>query len=833
MKKNLLLLLAVSLLFLTKSLDAQINEGGTPLGYNQPIGSVAIPFEIMSAVNVDSLKADDAIRDTWKDVPYRFGSNHFVHFNPDNSGIWTKSPNGDNIWQLGIECPNALSINIAFDQYKVPHGARLYIYRTDRTQLIGAFTDRNNQSDNELGCDLMRGSSIIVEYDEPANVAFHGQLDIFRITHGYRDVIGLALKSYGQSGSCQNNSICAANWQLEKRCVACIVSGGSEICTGSLVNDVPNDGTPYFLTANHCGSSGFGTWVFRFNWESPNCTPSSNGPTTQSVSGAVQRAVNANSDFDLLELNTVPPSNYNVYYAGWNNQAIIADSATCIHHPSGDIKKISFANNQTQDAGMVDEGNGPADCWRVGQWTNGCTEPGSSGSPLFDQNHRVIGQLYGGPSACGVAPASMYDVYGKFSTSWAYGPTPATRLKEWLDPGNTGALTNNGFDPNAPALTLDAGILNIISTVTGTSCVNSITPSVTLKNYGINTLINVTINYQLDAATPSTYTWNGSLVTNATAIIPLPTFVATAGAHTYTVFTSNPNGGVDLNTLNDSHNVAFTVIVASPVVTVPLTEGFESTTFPPTNFSITNPDGLDAWMRDTAESGFGNSTACAKFDNITNTHTGQLDDLNFPYIDFSNTTAPISLTFSVAYRRRTTNSRDSLFLLVSTDCGVTSTRYYAKGGGSLATVTGNLATAFVPTPAQWRTDTVNLDALAGIPNVYMTFENKSNHGNNLYIDDINLTGNLTTGQIAPLSLNIYNLFPNPTTGQLHIAMQLLNKENVVIHVRNILGEEMLTQNIGNTMGGEYLMDLSRFAKGTYFVQFISGKESIARILVKE
>jgi hypothetical protein len=341
---------------------------------------------------------------------------------------------------------------LAFNDFYLPKGASLFIYNSTKDYVIGAFTSVNNQTDKEFGTDLVPGDAIVIEYYEPANVANQGTINLYRVTHGYRGVEDY-VKTFGGSGSCQFNVNCpqGVNWQNEKHSVVCLVSGGSEFCTGALVNDVPMDSKPYILTANHCGSTGFGSWVFRFNWEAPGCSnPGSSPSTAQSLSGGTQRAFSANSDFSLVEITgglvagTVPIT-YGPYFSGWNNVNTPADSVWGIHHPSGDIKKISKAANAcTSDTWAGTPANSH---WKIGQWTSGCTEPGSSGSPLYDQNHRIVGQLHGGPSACGATAANMNDFYGKFSMSWLGGGTAGTQLKAWLDPANTGATVLDGFGP--------------------------------------------------------------------------------------------------------------------------------------------------------------------------------------------------------------------------------------------------------------------------------------------------------------------------------------------------------------------------------------------------
>ena len=132
-----------------------------------------------------------------------------------------------------------------------------------------------------------------------------------------------------------------------------------------------------------------------FNYESPNCA-NNDGPTWMTVQGSIKRANNAFSDFALLELLETPPDSYSVYYSGWSAINEAAQSSVGIHHPSGDIKKISFDYDALLSANYGTSGE-PSH-WRVIQWDDGTTEPGSSGSPLFDSlTHRIVGQLHGAP----------------------------------------------------------------------------------------------------------------------------------------------------------------------------------------------------------------------------------------------------------------------------------------------------------------------------------------------------------------------------------------------------------------------------------------------------
>jgi lysyl endopeptidase len=429
MKKKCLLFFFINAVFFT-NLQAQISKGGMPVSFLYPeVSSRYMQAEVMQFVDADRLREEDAITDTDASIEkiLRFGYAMQVDFSINNSGVTDVLPNGDKIWRLAIKSAGANTINLIFSKYYVPLGAQLFIYSADKRHIIGAFTEDNNQMDQKLGTTLVEGEESIIEYYEPSWVSFPGQIAIETVVHGYRlPGEGDDERGFGGAGSCNNNVNCpeGANWTDQKRSVARIVNGG-DWCTGALINNTSNDGTPYFLTANHCYTSNYSTWVYWFNYESIGCTNPGTAPTAQTLSGATLVSRNAASDFMLVQLNTTPPTNYNVFYAGWNRSATTATSATCIHHPSGDIKKISFDNNTLTNSSW--SGTPANSHWHT-IWDDGVTEGGSSGSPLFDQNKRIVGQLHGGASFCGGSDLS--DEYGKFSLSWDLGTTTATRLKE-------------------------------------------------------------------------------------------------------------------------------------------------------------------------------------------------------------------------------------------------------------------------------------------------------------------------------------------------------------------------------------------------------------------
>jgi lysyl endopeptidase len=566
MKKSLLACLFIVLLF---NANGQLSHGGMPWNWNDKHLLHDIPFVNFAEVNRETLAQEDAVTDQFKEAPYRFGVEYDVNYAIENSGRWITDDNsGHSIWQLGIYCPGAINISLRFDQFVLPKGAQLFIWSADREEFIGAFTHQNSKESGILATGLIHGEKIIIEYSVPTSLANWGQLQIGQVVHGYREFALTHFTQvessynrgpFGSSGNCEVNINCpeGADWQIEKKAVAIIVEGGSGICTGALVNNTAQDGTPYFLTANHCLGN-VGAWVFYFNHESSSCTGFM-APTTQSISGSTEIASSSYSDFGLLLLDDTPPAAWNVQYAGWDatDSESAVNSAVCIHHPSGDIKKISFED----DAPYHSVGNG-AQVWWIDNWELGVTEPGSSGSPLFNQDHRIIGQLFGGASACnGSSGNGQYDFYGRFGQSWDHGATAGTRLQDWLDPLNTGQTVLDGYPEGFVSLALDAGASGIDG-VESSVCGSIISPVFNLHNFGSTTLTSCIIHYQLNNGTEQTINWNGSLAQYGDVAVNIPVLDAANGNNTLTIWVTNPNNSTDENSNNNQTQITFTASTA-------------------------------------------------------------------------------------------------------------------------------------------------------------------------------------------------------------------------------------------------------------------------------
>jgi hypothetical protein len=423
-------------------LVAQISHGGEPTNWAQPLEQT-LNWKSFQALDVATLIAEDEATASMKDAPWRFGVEHEVFWNMQNSGNWSEE-SGFRVWRLGVRAEGATSLSFYLSRFVVPKGGELFVWDEERTHFLGSFTHENVKAWEGLALSLMEGDSVVLEYREPLSIPATGKIEVSQVVQGYRSLLrreaeliaeNASSGPFGNSGACNINVNCpeGADWQVEKRAVALIVNGGFATCTGSLVNNTANDGTPYFLTANHCLGTP-NTWTYYFNHESSTCSGST-GPTNNSISGGSLLVNNGGSDVALIQLSSAPPASWGVEYAGWDASGASPQNATGIHHPSGDVKKICFENNSPYTSTA-----GGAQVWWISQWEAGVTEPGSSGSPLFDQNHRIIGQLYGGAAACsGTVNNGAYDYYGRFDVSWGLG------VSQYLDPLGTGTQVLDGY----------------------------------------------------------------------------------------------------------------------------------------------------------------------------------------------------------------------------------------------------------------------------------------------------------------------------------------------------------------------------------------------------
>ena len=453
-----------------------VQRDGRPAAFDHNLTRLdKVELRSMPAVDVAKLRVDDIKREA-QGLPTRYAQSLKVDMTPLNSGAWEDLDANNLVWRLRVQSRGALSLNFGFTQYRMPAGGRLLVYPAGLTRAsidsdaVPVFTAADNESHGQLWTQVVSGDQAVIEVVVPRAKAGELKLRLSRIGHDYLGFdrmvrrVQMASADKGTSGSCNVDVACPEGdaWRPQIRSSAAISTGGSLFCSGSLLNNTANDRKMYFLTANHCSinSGNAASLVTYWNYQNATCRiPGSaasgqngNGSLSQFLTGAFFRAASSASDFTLVELDDPAPAAYNLYWSGWDRRSGDYSGATGIHHPNVAEKRISHGTSATRTTSYggaqtnpVSPGDGSHIFvrWRPGI---GVTEGGSSGSPLYSPEKRVIGQLHGGPSSCSAADNAKADYYGRVSVSWTGGGSNATRLSNWLDAGATGAQFIDGLD---------------------------------------------------------------------------------------------------------------------------------------------------------------------------------------------------------------------------------------------------------------------------------------------------------------------------------------------------------------------------------------------------
>jgi len=472
---------------------------GDPLTIKGPVaaGFAVQAVDRLAVVNtvpldIAALRLEDEYRET-NGLPPRFALPENTWVTPEESGNWEDLDDHYQLWRTRISAPGALSLNLGFTGYHLPKGARLSLYPADVTgpddpRGVVTFTSRDNEDHGELWTPVILADEIVVELVLPRDERHNYRLELTAINKGYR-YFGAdpAVSGYDKAGVCNVDVVCPEGnaWRDEISSVGVISTGGSTFCTGSMLNNTAADGTPYFLTANHCNIKldNAPSLVVYWNFQSPICGDRSGGSLHEFMTGATFLASSSVSDFTLVKMDDPVDPAFGITFAGWDRSKDDPTSATAIHHPWGDEKSISFENDPTTTTTYLQTAvPGDGSHIRITDWDTGTTEPGSSGSPLFDQNHHVVGQLHGGYAACG---NDLSDWYGRFSRSW-----PA--IAQYLDPLGTGQVNLDTYAPFASDLEVTGAPLNGVGDIGG-----PFVPSSTV--YTLTNFSKATLDYQVTA----------------------------------------------------------------------------------------------------------------------------------------------------------------------------------------------------------------------------------------------------------------------------------------------------------------------------------------------
>lgn len=726
----------------------------------------------LASFDLKKLQEEDIINDKNKSKPWRFGHDVYVDHDFNEVGVWTTLSNGDKIWRMSYYSENATSINFMFDVFKLPEGAKLYVYNDEKDDLLRPFTHNNNNPEEVLGTWLVTGDKAWIEYYEPANAVGEAKLTVGSVVHGYRTAV-MYQKALNDSGSCNQDVDCditppgADPYDLDnvkekiKRASAMLVTGSTGFCSGTLINNTSNDGTPYFMTANHCGGGEAG-WAFRFNWRSPNpsCSTvasSPNGSFNQTVSGSILRANSSQSDMELVEITDASFFNTNpdVVWVGWNRSTTQVPALNFgIHHPSGDIQKVCRDDDGATRQTISFNGNANTQMWFISEWELGVTEQGSSGSGLFNQDGRLIGVLSGGAAACnGTSNNGQPDFYGRFGVAWSYGSSASSRLSDWLDPTNTGAVSIDYF----PNYNNDASV--VLASEGNNACYTEFTPEVALVNRGSLAINSATITYSLDGEPDTVVNWTGSLSNGSQVVVATPSYTDLAvGTHTFNISVSNPNGIADENTVNDVFTLDF--------------DTAQSYTTTEVVFNITTDNyGYETtWqLLDSGNNIVANGPEVVYADNSTYQEIIAIPTLDECY------------TFSI--------------LDLQND-GICC--FYGSGSYNLEDENGNVI--------------ISGGNFGNSESVTFTAKDA------LSIDDYSLE-------------NVVDFYPNPVNNNLNVIFNTIN-EDVRYEMFNALGQQM-SKGTFNANTTSHSVNMSQYQSGVYFIKLTSGSRSLTQKIVKD
>lgn len=819
-----LLMLGIFLLVGT-ALNAQISEGGVPIGLQKVTTTGIAPFQYapslytLSKPNIVAAKIEDSANDS--KGAYRVGLNVPVSITMTNSGTWTILPDGTKVWRLIISGKDALALGLYFsEEVQIPAGGKLFAYNENGKQILGAYS---SETDGFQAMEMVQGENMYLEYSAPSGVQETPVFNIHEVVYFYRGVeehvnafVSRELV-HEKAGTCEVDVTCSegANWANQiKSVVHYTFNDGTStyVCSASTINNTANDCKPYILTAWHCGERVTGqsiaTWVWYWKYQKTACAPGSanyNDPSkgTNTMTGGTVRASSGNgtlnnppgqyevagSDFYLVELNSQPPASYEVYYAGWDRTNYASASGVGIHHPAGSAKKISTytqtLTSETYNGGALNAH------WKV-YWAtttngHGVTEGGSSGSPVFNASGRIIGQLSGGRSACAVSGNSgpdMPDLYGKFYTDWDLnGSTTNAQLKPWLDPGSTGATTLAGLStpcgvtPNPPVAQFIANPTTV--SVGGTS-------QLTDQSTGSPT------NWAW-VITPATG-WSFAGGTNAYSQNPQLTFLA-GGSYTVQLTASNSTGSdVELKT-----DYIFVTTATSPCTA--------TSTY------------CDEFIQKVVLETINNETQCTNYANY---------DLSAALIKGHSYTITI-------IPQITGDSPGSAYIgdEIAAWIDFNSNFDFNDVGERIAFVSITAGSSLV------FNFTVPAAAVTGIVKMRVRISFNADQGGE---GPINPCGITNYGEVEDYNIMLSNslgleqnhldaisIYPNPASDEVRVNLSGIECETISLELLDMTGKVIQTQK--NITGNEGVFDLRTVAKGSYHIRISDGTiQRIARIV---
>lgn len=420
---------------------------------------------------------------------------------------WTTAQDGMAVWRMQLTSEDASYIGLRLDNPRLPEGAEVRLLGDEEAER-GPYTLADRDGRGRLWLALVQGDSARLEIRAPAAAASSVQLGAAELHYGMRPLNGNrpTTKAQGDAGSCHNDVACSEgdDWWGAIPSTAILFIGGELICSGVLLNNTSNNGDPLLITADHCGiradnsREGFPAHAVQaiFNFQAAQCDSTQKVDLEDGIAGRELLFRDQRADTALIRLEHAPPAHFGARFAGWDASGNGAASGSGIHHPAGDLKKISLFDTPLRAEPVPVSGGGIRDevqeveAWRVEWHSKGVTEAGSSGSGIWNPQQQLVGVLSGGSSQCasnggllgiGGRPEQsgpdFPDFYGRLAFAFDRDGALGTPLRAFLDP--TGKSASRTSDDSAGGgalgllmpllLLLAAGRRRILATRTRTA----------------------------------------------------------------------------------------------------------------------------------------------------------------------------------------------------------------------------------------------------------------------------------------------------------------------------------------------------------------------------
>lgn len=430
---------------------------------------------------IDTRKANSTVDNAMRKkmgLPMLEAKIYPLEVNMDTIGVWSESSTGkENIWRLKVGVPQSKGFYISMEDFYIPKGAQLFAYNKDNFEDAIVFSHEDNPNGGPYSIEDLVGDNVILEYIASKSITEKPKIHLLDVGYKYSDETG-NVSGFGTAASCMININCTqgADWQVQKKGIVRLrirkttdSENNGSACSGTLINNTNNDKTPYVLTAYHClenvDISNPDNFSVFFNYESATCENTGTRPSYKFHRGAnvlIANPISGGSDGVLLQLTGTIPEDWDVYFNGWDrSNANNATSGAVIHHPEGDVKKITLYNNAITSGQWND--TSPQNSFWIVSYSEGSTEGGSSGSSIFNQSGLVIGTLTGGNSSCSTPAAT--DYFGKLWYHWDQSADQNLHMSKYLDPINSGQTALAGLynNPNSEEeLTLDKSNVNLL-----------------------------------------------------------------------------------------------------------------------------------------------------------------------------------------------------------------------------------------------------------------------------------------------------------------------------------------------------------------------------------